>query len=152
MRGVDSSLLDEWQRMMHPELALTEPDAVPDSEPAAHDITRDTRVFTTLVRNLAFSLVRSLADRDYESFLDAVEPGNTEFSTLDVERAFRPLFETGASIELGADARSPKNTTLTVEDGHWDLTQLLLVAGEVSEYTVRGPHRSRPALAPNAGR
>jgi len=92
VRGVDSSLLDEWQRLRHPE-RLLEPRDASEPEVDLEDITRDRRVFTALVRNLMFSLVRSLATRDYESFLDAVEYGNAEYALLDVERALRPLFD-----------------------------------------------------------
>ena len=66
VRGVDSSLLDEWERMQHPERLLEDKPV----EELEHDITRDRRAFTALIRNLCFSLLRALADRDYESFLD----------------------------------------------------------------------------------
>ncbi|HSU40951.1 MAG TPA: DUF3516 domain-containing protein, partial [Polyangiaceae bacterium] len=139
VRGVDSSLLDEWQRLRHPERLLDVNAAGFEPEPDADDITRDRRVFTVLVRNLMFSLVRSLATRDYESFLDAVEYGNAEYAQLDVERALRPLFDSGVSIDLDANARSPQNTTLSErDDDAWDVNQALLIAGEVSEYAIRG--------------
>ncbi len=138
VRGVDSSLLDEWQRLRHPERLIEASDAS-EPEPDLDDITRDRRVFTALVRNLMFSLVRSLATRDYESFLDAVEYGNAEYALLDVERALRPLFDSGAAIDLDAGARSPQNTTLSPrDDDAWDVNQALLIGGEVSEYAIRG--------------
>ena len=140
VRGVDSSLLDEWQRLRHPERLVAPSEGAAEPEPDANDITRDRRVFTALVRNLLFSLVRSLATRDYESFLDAIEFGNAEYALLDVERALRPLFEAGAAIDLDANARSPQNISISVrdDDDAWDVSQALLIAGEVSEYAIRG--------------
>jgi len=136
VRGVDSSLLDEWERMQHPE-RLLEPRPVEELD-SADDITRDRRAFTVLVRNLCFSLLRALADRDYESFLDLVEPGNATLAAADVERAIRPLFEAGESIRLDALARSPQHTTLEPGDEHWRVAQAILVGDEISEYAVTG--------------
>src|SRR5262245_55389455 len=96
VRGVDSSLLDEWERMQYPECVL-EAKLVEELE---HDFTRDRCAFTALVRNLCFSLLCALADHDYESFLDLVEPGEATLVAIDVERALRPLFEAGETIRL----------------------------------------------------
>src|SRR6185295_6342487 len=98
VRGVDSSLLDEWQRLQHPEDALDTDSDATEEERAALVLNR--RALTALVRNVMFSLVRALAARDYESFLDAVEPGAVSPTPLDVERALFPLFETGARIQI----------------------------------------------------
>jgi superfamily II RNA helicase len=136
VRGVDSSLLDEWERMQHPE-RLLEPSREPEPE-LEHDFTRDRRAFTALVRNLCFSLIRALADRDYESFLDLVEPGEVTLAASDVERALRPLFEAGESIRLDAVARSPQHTTLEPGDEFLRVTQSILVGDEISEYVING--------------
>jgi hypothetical protein len=137
VRGVDSSLLDEWERLMHPELEL----GAPEDERAEpeHDFTRDRRAFTALIRNLAFSLVRALADRDYESFLDLVEPADgAGLTPTDVERALRPLHEAGEAIRLDAEARNPRHLSVTPEDDHWSIRQALLVGDDVSEFAISG--------------
>jgi superfamily II RNA helicase len=137
VRGVDSSLLDEWERLKHPEAELA-PQQGAEPEPE-HDFTRDRRAFTALIRNLAFSLVRALATRDYESFLDLVEPASgTELTPADVERALRPLYDAGESIRLDAEARSPRHVSLEAGDQTWSLRQALLVGDEVSEYAIVG--------------
>ncbi|HEX6764374.1 MAG TPA: DUF3516 domain-containing protein, partial [Polyangiaceae bacterium] len=136
VRGVDSSLLDEWERMQHPERLLA-PRHVEEPE-LEDDFTRDRRAFTALVRNLCFSLLRALADRDYESFLDLVEPGEATLTPLDVERALRPLFETGETIRLDAVARNPAHTTLEPGDEHWRVAQSIMLGDEISEYTFTG--------------
>jgi hypothetical protein len=136
VRGVDSSLLDEWERMQHPERLLETKPAEPP-EPA-DDFTRDRRAFTALVRNLCFSMLRALAGRDYESFLDLVEPGDATLAVADVERALRPLFETGETIRLDAVARNPQHTTLEPGDEHWRVAQSIMVGDEISEYVITG--------------
>jgi hypothetical protein len=83
-------------------------------------------------------MLRALADRDYESFLDLVEPGETALAVADVERALRPLFEAGESIRLDAVARNPSHTTLEPGDGSWRVAQSILVGDDISEYTFSG--------------
>ncbi|HWP09745.1 MAG TPA: DUF3516 domain-containing protein [Polyangiaceae bacterium] len=136
VRGVDSSLLDEWQRLQHPEDALETDSDATEEERAALVLNR--RALTALVRNVMFSLVRALAARDYESFLDAVEPGAVSPTPLDVERALFPLFETGARIQIDAKARNPTHTSIDEHEEFWDVTQTLLVDDEVCEVTIRG--------------
>jgi hypothetical protein len=147
VRGVDSSLLDEWERLKHPE-RLLRPSSGDEFEPEQDDITRDKRAFTALVRNLMLSLLRTLADRDYELFLELVEvneapqsesglPG-AALTPADVDRALRPLFAAGESIALDADARNPIHTSIDVESEHWNVTQAIRVGEDVSEYCVKG--------------
>ncbi len=68
LRQVDSSLLDEWEKMRDggyrpgeaPELRP------PGAEEAALDITRDPKAFTAAVRNRIFTWLRSLVVGDWE--------------------------------------------------------------------------------------
>lgn len=136
VRGVDSSLLDEWERLRNPNYVPSESGALDESP--VDDITKNTRLFTALVRNHLFSILRAFQSRDYESVLDFVEEGEIAPDALLLERAMRPLFEEGHSIQLDAEARSPRNTTIEPDGDYWYVTQNILVDGEVSEYTVRG--------------
>ena len=135
VRGVDSSLLDEWERMKNPAFvsALTEEIEIPRD-----DITQNTRVFTALIRNLLFSVLRALQDRDYETVLDLAEIGSFSGGPVDIERAMRPFFEEGSYIQLDANGRSPTNTVIVKEEDYWRVTQAIMVSDEISEYAVRG--------------
>lgn len=134
VRGVDSSLLDEWERLQSgrgraPEELVTE-------EPEKTDITLDTRAFTAMVRNHLFSLLRALQARDYETALDLVD--DALLSVTDLERAMRPFFEAGNRIQLDAKGRSPSNTVIYPEGSRWLVTQNIVVEDEVSEYWIQG--------------
>jgi hypothetical protein len=59
IRRVDSSLIDEWERLRNPDPEAPAPSAV--EEP--HDITANHRAFGVLVRNEMFRLVTELATR-----------------------------------------------------------------------------------------
>jgi len=113
-------------------------DVTEEIEIARDDITQNTRVFTALIRNLLFSVLRALQDRDYETVLDLAEIGGFSGGAVELERAMRPFFEEGSSIRLDAQGRSPTNTEIVKEDEYWTVTQSILVGDEVSEYAVRG--------------
>lgn len=68
IRQVDSSLLDEWERMRDPRFQRAETKEVrpPGADEAAQDITRDTKAFTAAIRNRIFTFLRGLVIGDYE--------------------------------------------------------------------------------------
>ena len=69
IRQVDSSLLDEWEKMRDPNYQRAETKEVrpPGAEEAAPDITRDTKAFTAAIRNRIFTFLRGLVIGDYEA-------------------------------------------------------------------------------------
>src|SRR5580658_366389 len=66
IQQVDSSLLDEWEKMRDPNFQRAETKEVrpPGAEEAAQDITRDPKAFTALVRNRIFTFLRGLVIGD----------------------------------------------------------------------------------------
>ena len=60
IRQVDSSLIDEWERLQSPQL-LTE-----EIRPQSMDITSHTRAFEVMIRNGAFRWVQLFAQADYD--------------------------------------------------------------------------------------
>jgi superfamily II RNA helicase len=71
IRQVDSSLLDEWEKLRDPGYRPAETREVrpPGAEEAAADITRDTKSFTAAIRNRIFTFLRGLVVGDYETAL-----------------------------------------------------------------------------------
>jgi len=77
IRQVDSSLLDEWEKMRDPSFQRAETKEVrpPGAEEAAQDVTRDTKVFTAAIRNRIFIFLRGLVIADYEAALASLSEG-----------------------------------------------------------------------------
>ena len=71
IRQVDSSLLDEWEKMRDPNYQRAETKEVrpPGAEEAARDITRDAKAFTAAIRNRIFTFLRGVVNQDYEAAL-----------------------------------------------------------------------------------
>jgi hypothetical protein len=77
IRQVDSSLLDEWEKMRDPNFQRAETKEVrpPGAEEAASDITRDTKAFTAAIRNRIFVFLRGLVIADYEAARGSLSEG-----------------------------------------------------------------------------
>ena len=118
VRQVDSSLIDEWEKLINPE----PDDLAPDSrfstiEAAPRDVTQNERAFAVMVRNEAFRWVQLLGRRNIDELVRSSDPDHA----ADLERAPSPLrdaeqveamvggyFESYAGVSAGPDARSPE--------------------------------------------
>lgn len=71
LRQVDSSLLDEWEKMRDPGFQRAETQEIrpPGAEAAAQDITRAAKAFTAAIRNRIFTFLRGLVIGDFETAL-----------------------------------------------------------------------------------
>jgi len=71
IRQVDSSLLDEWEKMRDPNYQRADAKEVrpPGAEAAEQDVTRDTKAFTASIRNRVFTFLRGLVIEDFEAAL-----------------------------------------------------------------------------------
>ena len=100
VRQVDSSLLDEWERLRNPS---ADPSARPDERPPS--LTANTRAFRVLVRNALFHRVKLAALGDYDELgaLDADSGWNAD----DWADALDGYFEVHDEIGTGPDARGP---------------------------------------------
>jgi hypothetical protein len=129
IRGVDSSLLDEWERLREGgadarrEAALRGP-----AEPEAFDVTRDVRGFTVLLRNELFFFLRALASRSLEVAAEMVEGEAAPWTADRLEAALKPYYEEHGAIRTDPVARRPANTLIEPsEDGAaWRVRQVIV--------------------------
>ncbi len=130
VRSVDSSLLDEWERLRNPSKADLEPRGPASTEVSAEpDITRDERAFTVLVRGAMFQLLRALARKDWANAASMVlKPADNEdaWTAERFARALAPFFEEHSAMRLDPSARSPANTRVTAAGRLlWDVGQVM---------------------------
>ena len=109
VRQVDSSLIDEWERLLHPDAAEAAPDAVRPGVEASGErsIVDDERAFGVLVRNRLFDWVQRLARRTgYDELVaDAADRGRWPSGDA-IESAMAPYWDEFDEILLDGDARS----------------------------------------------
>jgi hypothetical protein len=72
IRQVDSSLLEEWEKMRDPSYHALESKELrpPGAEEFERDITRDTKTFTALIRTRIFAFLAALIKNNFEAALE----------------------------------------------------------------------------------
>jgi len=106
IRQVDSSLLDEWEKLRHPtdETVGTVEDQVPDRP----DVTRNARAFRVMVRNEVFRWVQLLSRRrldDHEALAGVPTVGDVRRTTDDVTESIAPYWEEHPELPTDSHAR-----------------------------------------------
>jgi hypothetical protein len=159
IRQIDSSLLDEWEKMRDPsyQRAETKEARPPGAEEAAADLTRDTKAFTATIRNRIFSFLRALAIGDWLLAVDALpaaDPGVEEPWTGERLRLIMDeYYKEHQRICLDPNARNLRHTyVIPSEDKRtWRVQQMLVDPEEhndwVAEFEV-DLGRSRTANEP----
>jgi len=145
IRQVDSSLMEEWERMQDPNYRPTTPEKElrpPGAEEAAKDITRDTKAFTAAVRHRIFLFLQCLARGEISAALQeipsapAFEGSATPESRLTT--AWTTYRNTHSRIRLDPEARNPRHThvRLTEDKAHWQVEQVVLDPEEHNDWSV----------------
>jgi superfamily II RNA helicase len=118
VRQVDSSLIDEWERLRNPAAEATAP--VDEAPPA---VTGNKRAFRVLVRNALFRRVELAALRHWTELgeLDA----DTGWDSAAWEKALEPYFAEHGEIGTGPDARGPGLLILEEGPREWTARQIL---------------------------
>ncbi len=152
VRGVDSSLLDEWERMRDPAYQAA-PRADPREALGPPPIWADPRAFAARVRNELHALVVALARKDLEAARAALAPGS-EWTAERIGAELAPYFEAHTRIDVTPAARRPHNTFLKeTAPRRWEAVQRIAdEAGEADwmilcEIDLSGAHEpDRPVL------
>ena len=117
VRQVDSSLIDEWERLRNPAEQIA---AAADEGPPP--VTGNPRAFRVLVRNALFRRVELAALRRYPDLgaLDA-EAG---WDAAAWAAALEPYFDEHDEIGTGPDARGPAMLIIDAQPDHWAVRQI----------------------------
>jgi superfamily II RNA helicase len=155
LRQIDSSLLEEWQKMRDPSYqAPGEAPEVrpPGAEEAARDITRDTKAFTAAIRTRIFTFLRAVVSGDLEQALSLVAG---EWTTERLRIALEEYRAEHERLRLDAEARNTRHTYVTpAEDRRtWRVQQMLVDPAEANDWVAEfevdlsaSRERGEPAL------
>ena len=152
IRGIDSSLLEEWERLKNPDfVAATTSDTDKPARPASFDITRDAPTFRRLVRTAIFGFLQDIAAREFDSALsrlrtgEAAAPADNDPISPDarkLEAAFAAYIDARTRFRLDPEGRSAKHTHWSEDnaapaaDGgrQWLVAQVLIDAEEQNDW------------------
>jgi hypothetical protein len=120
VRQVDSSLIDEWERLRDPDALLAGGDQGTGTLPPA--VTGNKRAFRVLVRNALFRRVELAALGHYDE-LGALDAG-AGWDAAAWEAAVEPYFDQHEELGTGPDARGPALLIIEELPGRWEVRQI----------------------------
>jgi superfamily II RNA helicase len=134
LRQVDSSLLDEWERMRDPSYqpAGAGVDVRPPRAEEPPDVTGDAKAFTAAIRTRLFAFLRAWSIADDEGALDTLDSpddGDGEPWTIERLRAAREAYRVEhAGPRLDPEARNLRHTHVQPAEDRtsWRVQQMLV--------------------------
>jgi superfamily II RNA helicase len=117
VRQVDSSLIDEWQRLANPT-----DDPLQAIQEKTTAVTTNVRAFRVLVRNAMFRRVSLAALRRYDELGEL--DGESGWYADDWAEALEPYFAEHDGISTGPDARGPAMLMIEVGKETWKVRQI----------------------------
>lgn len=147
VRRVDSSLLEEWERLQDPDWRPPEtseplpPGAEDAARTARLDITADPEAFLTAIRTRIFAFLAALARQDFPGAAEILAEGReglpewTEEALRERLRAYR---DSQGPIRLDPAGRARDLTSVDgkSEPGVWTVRQTLLAAEEAEPWSA----------------
>ncbi|HVR98631.1 MAG TPA: DUF3516 domain-containing protein [Thermoanaerobaculia bacterium] len=128
----DSSLLEEWEAMLHPDILVRTRHREAAREVLwLQELLADPKTFMARVRSEMHLLVRALSNRDWEEAAASIRQDPADAETLwDADRfeaALVPFFEEHGTLIFGPEARRHQWTQIhPTGDRTWEVTQTLL--------------------------
>ncbi|MEM9554650.1 MAG: DUF3516 domain-containing protein [Acidobacteriota bacterium] len=132
LQHTDTSLIEEWESMAHPELQLDqEAQEAARREMAAYELFHDPKAFRARVRAELHQLVRALAEGEWDEAAASIwpAPDDSEFHwTADaLQEAIAPYLAEYEQLVFNHEARRARNTRLTSTGPRsWEFTQVLV--------------------------
>ena len=153
VRGIDSSLIDEWERLRDPAYQAA-PAADPRAALGPPPPWADPRAFAARLRNELHALVVAFARKDWEAARAALAPGG-DWTAQALEAELGPYFAEHERIDVTPAARRPDHTFVKeLEPRRWEAVQRIVdPAGQVDwaifcEVDLRGEYDAeRPLIA-----
>ena len=145
LRQVDSSLLEEWERMCDPDWKPGEerPEVrPPGAEEALRDITREPKAFTAAIRNRIFAFLNEIIRGDFEEALALIpsseNAGGGPWTPDRLRMALTTHHDSHGRIRLDPEARNIRHTYVTPSEDkcHWRIQQMLIDPGGANDWVA----------------
>ena len=130
IRGIDSSLIEEWEKLRDPEFVAAESPDKPQRR-SAPDITADRPAFRRRVRFAVHAVLQDVAAADWESAAVRLQ---TEVRTM--EAAFEGFWQERDCFRLDPEGRASKHTHLREEGDCWELAQVLVDPEDFNDWEL----------------
>jgi hypothetical protein len=137
LRQVDSSLLEEWEKMQDPDYRPLGAGAElrPPRPEEAPDVTRDTKAFTASIRTRIFTFLRAWSNGQEADALEALETDGSEERL----RASREHYlKEHHALRLDPEARNLRHTHVSPSDDGltWKVEQMLVDVEGLNDWVL----------------
>ena len=156
IRRVDSSLLEEWEKMAHPEdyqkrldegTSEDEVEKAFGADKAAADITYDKKRFLSMVRQRIFQIMMSLQKQDFSDVLDSLADDLAEGELLADDEGTpwteKRLIETMAAytaehhkFRMDVEGRAMAHTIVSYEGNTMHIQQMLQDEEDFNDWSI----------------
>ena len=131
LRGVDSSLLDEWERLRNPSYRPGEDE---ETEPEVVDITHNKREFTALIRTEIFRFLKQLAVHNAAGAVAVLASSGLDAASL--QASLDEYCVDHERIRMDNEARNGRHTYVEVAEngGSWRVSQVLIDPVDINDW------------------
>jgi superfamily II RNA helicase len=138
VRGVDSSLLDEWEKLRDSEYTPEKSGPAPGTKAIA--FTRQKPAFLRAVRNAVFGVVKALSQDDVAKVLEQIEPEDPAalpWTRPRIDAVLDAYFAGHRRIRLDPEARAAKHTRIAEESPRrWTCGQIVVDPEELNDWSL----------------
>lgn len=131
LRGIDSSLIDEWERLRNPDaVPAAGEEAIPVEPPK---FTRDRSAFDRHVRTAVFDFLKAISQADFDSAERIISPLPT-----DLRGTVEQFLSTNRGLRFDPEARNRKHTRISAENGKrtWEVEQILVDQEDLNDWRL----------------
>jgi hypothetical protein len=147
IRQIDSSLLDEWEKLSqtHPVTARSDAainQAMRTGDADVNDVTRDSKTFIRLIRNEAFTFLRSLAMGDdvaaASQFAPFLRETDHRWTAPELETLMNQYHQDHHHISLEPEARNSRHTYVKTDPTKksWQVQQVIVDPEGANDWIV----------------
>ena len=140
VRGVDSSLIDEWERLRDPDYVPATASEKPASPKRTPSLSRNKPAFTRLVRKRVFDLLKALNQQRWQDALSLIQPKDLDDEAWDTSRlqtTFTAFLDEREVLRLDPEARNRKHTYIDEQAKHWQIDQVLVDPEDRNDWVLR---------------
>lgn len=140
LRGVDSTLLDEWRKLADPRELATPKVQLPFRPIREEPFTQDRNLFVRRMRAAVFEVLKALANRQWDRACELVSPVSP-WKAAQLEDAMAAYWPDHGRIRLDPPARAAEHTHLVEDDAEgpriWIVEQTLVDPEDRNDWIIR---------------
>ena len=140
VRGVDSSLIDEWERLRDPDYVPATASEKPVSLKRTPSLSRNKPAFTRLVRKRIFDLLKALSQQRWQDALSLIHPKDLHDEAWDTSRlqtTFTAFLDERGVLRLDPEARNRKHTYIDEQAKQWQIDQVLVDPDDRNDWALK---------------